>query len=345
MTNILNKVLIYVAGLAVLAAIVFIIFRQNEIQEKQAAIETSIVEQKNLMDQIQRSGGVYATKEDIEAFLKNAGFNTKNIKKDLKDLGAKINSGNVVVVDSKGHKETDVPSSSEGPENPDIGLLTQKLELSCGTDKTNKFDMSLCDPFGYIARQQNLDLSEKFGNTDVPIGQVGFSAWKEKPWSVDIRPRQYKVVTVVGLDQDQRSYYYNRFTVDVDGKEYPVQITSSQTRQEVPSASFHWWNPHLFLNAGGGYNLNENKGNVNLGLSLGVMSYGRYRNSPALSILQVGGGFDFVTKRPQITLAPVNVNLGNLFNTKLISNTYVGPTVQLNTGADWSVGLGLSLGL
>ena len=143
----------------------------------------------------------------------------------------------------------------------------------------------------------------------------------------------------------QKSYYYNKFSVSVDGKDYDIKIATAETKQEVPAASMHWWNPHLFLNAGGAYNLNENKGNVNLGLSLGVMSYGRYRSTPDLSILQVGGGFDFVTKRPQVTLAPINVNVGNLFKSKLISNTYVGPTIQLNTGADWSLGLGISLGL
>jgi len=333
MSNVINKILIYVGGIAVLLAFGFVIFKQNQITQQQQQISASIIEQKTLLDNIVRGKGSYATSEEVEKFLKSHGFNTQYIKDDLKKLDAKVNSGSVVVVNSGTGNvpKTDIPSSSQGPEE---NKPTQD-QLKC----------PMCDPFGYLARQQNLDLVEKFDNTNVPFGQIGFSSWKEKPWSLNVFQRQYKVLTVVGVDENERSYYYNKFSLTVDGKEYDLKIATSENKQVSPSASMHWFNPHLFIGAGAGYNFSNTSANANASLSLGISSYGRFKTTPDLSLFQLGIGYDAATKRPQVSIAPINVNIGNLIGTRLISNTYIGPAFNVNIpNGNMSATMQLSIG-
>lgn len=333
-TNLLNKILIYVGAVAILCGVGFLLFKQNELSRRQEQIQASIVEQKALLGDIMRSGSRYGTTQELEEFISKHGLNILNLKEDLKKLDSKINSGNVIVVDSSGQTQTDIPSTSVGPENPDGKVLTDQL----------KYDMSICDPFGYLSRQQNLTLNEKFGNHEVPIGDVGFSAWKSNPWSITIPARQYKVINVAATDENQRTTYYNKFMVNANGKDYDINISSAQSVQQVPKASFHWWNPRLYLSTGGGYNISNNEGNVNAGINIGIMSYGKYKNQPDLSILQLGVGADFVSRRPVATVAPFNINIGNLANSSLVRNTFLGPAFQVDTRGSMSGTLQLSVG-
>lgn len=332
-SNLVNKILTYAAVIGILSALVFVIFKQNEITKRQQEISASIVQQKTLLDNIERSGGGYATTADVEKFIKESGVDLKVIKEDLKKLGAVVNSSNVVVVNSnKGRtSEKNLDPSSTGPANPDSSKLPDSLTCP------------MCDQFGYLSKQQNLQITEKFDNVEVPFATVGFSAWLPKPFSLNVPQRTYKIVTVIGIDENNRSYYYNKVVLGVDGKDYAVKIDKAETKQVAPTAKMSWWNPHLFLNVGGGYAFPVS-GNVNAGVSLGISSYGKFKTTPDLSLFQVGVGYDVASKRPQVSLAPINVNVGNLLKSRLISNTYVGPAVSLNTIGTISVGAQLSIG-
>ncbi len=320
-----TKILIWLGAVVLVGALGFIIYKQVEISKRQEAIEQNIVAQKQLVDGIVRSQATWATRDDVERFIKDNNVNLKAIKEDLDKLNAEVTSINVAIATSKGQSGTHIPTKPGPIVNP------------------NPIDPKNPDPYGYMKQQQTLALNEDFGTVKVPIGSVGFSAWQEKPWNYDIKGREYKVATVVGTDDNQRQYFYNKFTVKVDNKEYDVPITTATTQQVYPEAKFSWFNPRLYLGADGAVGLNPVRGEFSPNINLQVMSYGRYKNQPDWSLLQVGVGYGVVSERPQITVTPAAYNIGKPI--PLINNTYVGPSISVGTDGNVSVGGGIRVGL
>lgn len=326
--TLLNKILIFAGVIILIGLFGFTIYKLNEISNRQVAIETKIVAQKELVEGIMRSQNQYATKDDINKFIKDNGVNLKAIKEDLDNLHAEISSVNVILVNSAGQRGTNIPSTGGGVTNP------------------NPVNPNDPDPFGYMKKEQLLSLNEKFADVNVPFGKVGFSAWQEKPWSINILPRQYKVINVVGTDENQRNYFYNKFSVNVDNKDYDIKISTAETKQEFPEAKFSFWNPRLFLTAGGGISLTQApiQGSANLGVTLGIMSYGKFKTTPDISVLQIGLGYETGSQRPAAILNPVSFNIGKLLPNGLANNTFVGPSLQVDTAGNVITGGNLSLG-
>jgi len=317
-----TKILIALGVILVILGLGFIIYKQNEISTRQQAIETQIIRQKELADNIMRSQSGYATKDDIEKFIKDNGVNLKAIQDDLNKLHASISAANTVVVMSSGQTAGNLPSSSTGVVNPTPTTV---------------------DTYGYLKNAQLLNLHEDFSGTPVPIGQVGFSAWQQNPWNINISPRAYKVTNVIGTDDNQRTYVYNKFIVTVDNKDYEVKIAKAETKQEYPTAKWSWWNPRLFIGADGGITVSKVKGEFTPSLNLGIMSYGQYKTSPDFSVLQVGVGIGVVSQRPQFILTPAAYNIGK--HIPLMNNTYIAPSVQVGTDGSVSIMAGLRVGL
>lgn len=320
-----TKILITLGVILTLGLLGVIVYQQYELRHQQDAIQQQVVLQKQLSDQLMRSQARYATTKDIENFIKNNNLSLKDIKDDLSKLHAEVSSVNQVVVTSKGVVADNVGSS--------------------GTGKTNPTPVTTPDPYGYMKTEQKLALNEPFGNVQVPIGSVGFSAWQEKPWSINVLPRQYILNTVVGLDENQRQYFYNKFVVKVDGKTYSIPIDTAQTEQVYPKAKFSFWNPRLFLGMDGGLNVTSLHGDFVPNVDLGIMSYGRYKNVPDFSILGLGVGYGMVSKDVQFILTPVTYNVGKHIPLGLMNNTYLGPSVMVSPNGDFSVTLGARVGL
>lgn len=321
-----TKILLILGGMLLVGALGFIVYKQIEISNRQQAIETSLVAQKELTDNIMRSQSTYATKADIESFIKENGVNLKAIKDDLAKLDANVTAVNAILVTSQGQRGTQIPTTP-GPVNPN----------------PKPVDPNNPDPYGYLARQQNLQLNEDFSGVKVPFGTVGFSAWQEKPWSIDILPREYRVVNVLGTDENQRTYVYNKFAVKSGDKTYDIKIASAETKQEYPEAKFSWWNPRLFVGVDGGVGLNPVRGEFTPSANVGIMSYGRYKTQPDFSILGVGGGYGVVSNRFQLVVTPVTYNVGK--HIPLMNNTYVGPSLHVGTDGNVGAMLGLRVGL
>lgn len=326
-----TKILIWVGAILVLSGLGFIIYKQIEISNKQAAIETQIVQQKQLVDNIVRSQNTYATKGDIEQYIKDSGVNLKAVQEDLDKLNAQVHAVNAIIIASSGQHGTNIPSTGNGENNP------------------NPVDPNNSDPYGYQKKEQVLDIAEKFDQVQVPVGKVGFSAWQQSPWSVNIPPREYHVVNVLGKDENEREYVYNKFSVKVADKNYDVKITSAETKQEYPTAKFSFWNPRLFLTTGGGINLSKIdpvNGSFNVGGTVGIMSYGKTKPSPDISILQVGAGYESNKNEFGVIINPVNFNVGKLIPTGgLINNIFVGPSTQITPSGSVYVGANVSVGL
>lgn len=304
----------------------FLVYKQIEIAQRLDDIQKSVVETKQLVDNISRAQAQYASKEDMEAFAKQQNINIDAIKKDLESLNAEVKAIGGLTVISRGQKGTDIPSTGETPrENP--GNVDPKT-----------------DPFGYMRNTQRLALTEKFSNVEVPFGKVGFSAWKDKPWELDIAERKYSVTSVLGQDESGRHYSYSKFAIQTGGKSYDVKIDENKFLEEYPQEKFHWFNPRLYMFANGGVGISETpvKAEFTPGVALGIMSYGRTKTNPSLSILQVGAGYGVVNKTLEVSVSPIQYNLGNVL--PLVKNTYAGPTIQVNTKGNVTPGLGLSVG-
>ena len=329
MSPTLVKVLVAIGAVLTIGVLVFIIYTQQQIKAQQTAIQTQLVEQKQLVDGIVRSQNQYATKADIDKFAKDNNINLGAIKDDLDKLNAQVTSINVVIASSNGQHGTNIPSTPPKPGNP--------------TNPT-PVDPNNPDPFGYMKEQQNLALNEDFGTLKVPFGSVGFSAWKKEPWTVDINQRDYNLSTVVGTDENQRQYFYNKFSVTTGGKSYDIPIKTATTKQEYPSPKFSWWNPRLLMGLDGGLNITHMTGEFTPSVNVGIMSYGQYKTTPDLSVLEVGFGYGTINKTGQVMITPVAYNIGKNWFSPLMNNTYVGPSFQVGTDGSLGAGVGVRVG-
>lgn len=332
MSPTLTKILVSIGAVLLIGVLGLILYNQEKIKTQQLAIQSQIVAQQQLVDGIVRSQSQYASKADIDAFAKANDINLKAIQDNLSGLNAQVTSINIAVATSQGQHGTGVPSTPPGPGNP---------------HNPDPVDPANPDPFGYMKNQQNLALNEDFGTVKVPFGSVGFSAWQKNPWSYDIAPREYNVDTVVGTDENQRQYFYNKFTVKTGDKTYDIPIKTATTKQEYPTAKFSFWNPRLLMGLDGGANLTRKDGitgEFTPHIGVGIMSYGQYKTTPDFSILEVGVGYGAVNKTGELVITPVAYNIGRNLFSPLMNNTYVGPSVSVGTDGSFGVGAGLRVG-
>lgn len=296
------------------------IVRQQQIMERQKAIETEVVLQKELADKILRSQAEWATKKDIENFAKDNGVNLKAIQDDLSKLNARVDGINVAVIHSNGQKDTNVPSTHTTPGN------VKPPTINC--DGT----MVACpDPYGYATNTQHLKLNEDFGDVKVPVGEVGFSTWREHPWDVTIYPRKYSLTTVIGKDDEGRNYTYNKFQIESEGKKTDVKIDDAKFLQEYPSPKFSWWNPRLFLGVSGGANIQAPNADATASVSVAFMSYGQYKIQPDWTFLGLGAGYAFNNEKINFMLTPASYNVGK--HIPLMRNIYFGPSLAVDTAS------------
>lgn len=334
--SVTTKILLIIGSILFFGLFAFTLYELHAINVRQTAIETQIVQQKELADNITRSMAVWATKADLEQFAKESKTNLEVIKKDLEKLNASVVAINVSTSVSKGQVANNLPSTSTStnpnPIKPPT-VICEGKEIPCPN----------ADPYGYQLNAQNLVLDEQFGTLKVPFGKVGFSAWQSQPWNIDIAPRQYNSVTVLGTDENQRIYAYNKFIIKTEGKDYEVLVTNSQIRQEYPNAKFTFFNPRLYLGFDAGMNIKSVDGMVGPSINLQISSYGKYKTQPDLSILQVGAGYDAVSKNANFTLTPVSYNVGQ--HIPLMNNLYIGPSIGVNATGNINVSIGLRAGL
>lgn len=336
MSPTLTKVLVGIGAVLTIGILALILYNQEKIKTQQQAIQSQVVLQQQLVDGLVRSQSQYASKDDISKFAKDNDINLKAIQDNLDKLSAQVAAINIATADSNGQNGTNIPSSGTGPTNPN-----PPTQVTCkdGTPCPNP------DPFGYMAKQQNLDLNEDFTTVKVPIGTVGFSAWQPNPWDIHIAPREYQVDTVVGTDENQRQYFYNKFTVKTGDKTYDIPIKTATTKQEYPSPKFTFWNPRLLMGLDGGVNLTGGiSGEFTPHVSVGIMSYGQYKTTPDFSILEVGLGYGTVNKTAEVVVTPVAYNIGKNLFSPLMNNTYIGPSVMIGTDGRIGVGGGLRVG-
>lgn len=314
----------------IIAVLIFIVKVQYDTIAKLKAIETSVVESKNIGNGIVRAQSTYATQADLDRIIKEQGLNLDEIKKDLKTLGADIQGVHTVAVVTPGSKGSSLSSTTTTP-------------------NTTPVDSSkpLTDPNGYFSNQQWFALNEPF-NTDkgivnVPFGKVGFSAWQNKPWAFEVLSRIYGSTTVLGQDEDGRHYAYSKFQIQSNGKTYTIPISNAKIVEQYPTSKFSF-NPRLYLGIDGGFITNppiHTEQVPSIGLSF--FSYGQTKISPKWSFVTLGVGYAVKEHLPVLILSPINYNLGK--DIPLIDNLHIGPSVSIDTTGNVGLYFGLRVGL
>lgn len=335
----LVKILVGIGTVITLGMLAMIIYQQHELKTQQTAIQASLTAQQQLVDGIMRSSSQYATTADLQKFASDNGLNLKTIQDNLNQLNSQLTSINVVTASSTGQKQGNLPSSDQGPANPTPPPATIVTCTPGGT-----VTCPSTDPFGYQKAEQDFALNEDFGTLRVPFGTVGFSAWQQTPWNVNVLPREYSVDTVVGVDENEKQTFYNKFSVNVGGKSYDIPIKNATTKQQVPTPTWSWWNPRLLMGIDGGINISHVRGEFTPHVGLGIMSYGQYKTTPDFSILEVGLGYGTINKTAEVVITPVAYNIGKKLFSPLMNNTYIGPSVQIGTDGSIGVGGGLRVG-
>lgn len=337
--SLLNRILIGIGAVLTLGLLSIIVYQQIQLNKQQIATQTQIVAQKQLIDGIIRSSSAWATKDDVASLLAANNVNSadlKAIQQDMSSVKSTLSAANVITVNSTGTNVTNQPSSSAGPKKPAPAPITQNCPNGGTVTCPNT------DPFGYQSAVQNYALSESFGTLKVPFGQVTFDASKSAPWNVTTSPREYVVTNVVGTDENRKTTVYNKFAIKVNGQTFVTPITTSTTETVVPTAKWSF-NPRLHLGIDSGIDVTHLGAAVTPNAAVQVFSYGTDKVQPDLSILQVGGGYNTVTRVPELVVRPVSYNIGK--HLPLMNNLYVGPSIQLGTDGNVILGLGLHTAL
>ena len=315
-----------VAGvLALIAGLLLIIKYQRDIINKQETIEKSLVEMKQLPNNVIRSEAKYVTSDDLNKFANSLDLKLDPIRSDLKSLNADIKGIQVTNVNSVGSKEINLPSDK-------TEVRTDPIIPGESLDK-----------YGYLKNVQVLTLEEPFADgKKVNFGEVRFSAWKDKPWDLTVSPRKYTVLNVLGEDEDGKHYTYSKFSVVADGKTYDLKIADSKFQEELPSAKWSF-NPQLYLSADFGAYLTSTRFEFIPNLQLMLFSYGQTKSFPDWNFLGLGFGYTFNAKSLALIVSPANYNIAK--HLPLVKNVYIGPSISINAKQEFSVLGGIRVGL
>jgi len=326
---------IAIALVVLLASLAMVIKYQRDMINNQQTMEKSMIEMKQLQDGIVRSQSKYVTKDGLERFAKNSNIDLKPIKKDLDKLDADLEGISTVLAKTPGHTVKNVASTETAPAEEEV-----ELPVALCSDGT---DVTCPDTFGYHTNVQKLKLNEPFNDeVKVPLGEVEFRAWKEKPWSYEIKPREYSAVTVLSTDEEGRHIVHNKLTIKVDGEDHVIPINSSEFVEIYPEAKFGF-EPRLYLGVDGGIYVNDVSLELAPNLQLAMFAYGQPRLPPELTFLGLGLGYMSQKNNVALMISPINYNVAQ--HLPFVENVYVGPSFTIDLKQQYSIMLGVRVGL
>jgi hypothetical protein len=312
MNNTSKVSIVFNALFAIILA--FLIFDCNS--SKNSYLKELQIKQKQI-DDITRSSSSNLTKEEVKQLLKENKIDLSKIENDLKSLGGKVEALNQVQVVSVYQNRTNVPTENV------VAKPQEKVEVK---------------PEELKQETQYISIGEQFANQNLPFGKVGFSFWRKDPWEYEVYKRNYRITNVISKDKDNNTIVYNKFTVNVKDKDYDILIDKADSYQILPENKFHLY-PKIFLSVGSGYSFNKSLTTA-VYLYGNFIQYGKYRNNPTFSILNMGIGTNF--EGYKISIVPVFVNLQSI--SKLLQNSYLGIGIGMdfNRTADLTLNFGLS---
>jgi len=330
------------AGLAalvvlVLAILAFIIYQQNEIIQRQKYAEKSVVEMKQLRDDIVRHQAAYATKDDVEQVIKDAGLDLKPIKDDLKKLDGRLKAVSILVAETPGYYGTSLPNTAVIP-----GPAPEPVVVECPDG--GQVECPNPDVHGYLNKFVLREIEEPFSNGKlVPVGSAGFKAWEENPWTIEVLPRKYQAATVLSQDEEGRHFAHSQLSIEVDGQRHQVPIDDAKLVEVLPRKRVRFA-PRLYLGVDGGVIANPpTHADVVPNLQMSFLSYGHVKPDPHWTFLNAGVGYEAETKGVAILFSPVNYNVGKPL--PFVENLHVGPSFSIDPASNFGILLGMRVGL
>lgn len=264
----------------------------------------------------------------------DAGIDVAALEQDGADAGAVVTGVSTVTVRGAGHSSGRLPSSSTAARPAPTALPP--------SDGGMPEAEPLADPWGHQRAQQLLKLEEPIGGLSVPWGQVGFSAWEERPWALMVLPRTYRLTTVSTTNDDGSRTLYSRFVVDVAGKSFEVPIAAADHQEEPPPAKFRW-RVGVSLGVDLAGTPDPARALVLPGLQVSGANYGRSDRPAAWTFLAAGIAYDPALRGVWLTLSPALWNLSPIL--PWVENLYAGPTVGLSFDGGWAAGGGVKVRL
>lgn len=337
-----TKILLVIIGLITASALGFIIYQQHTFNQQALQIQQSIIEMKQLNDNVVRSQSQYVNQKGFDDFVKQNQVNLDSIQKDIASIGGQIAAVNVVVANSQGQNGKNVISTITQPFVP----APNQVPVNCA-DKAQNCQP---DPFNYHGTTQTLQLNEDFGKVAVPIGAIHFSAGSvdNKPWNYEILPRTYNIDNTIAHTPDGQTLVYNSLSIKAGDNSFTIPITNSSTVEKFPANSFTFWNPRLALGISTGANFGNGlvKPEATPSLSISISSYGKTTSDPDVRFFSVGVGYNMIAQKPAVEFSPAQFNVGKMFTGgKLINNLWLGPTLGVNTAGGFQGSIGFQVGL
>jgi len=311
----------------------------KNLMDENTKLRTEVTEFKQLTENLVRASTKWATKDDLDAKLKN--MLTKEdrdaLQRDLDSLKASLVAVGKTI-GSLGKKVSELEAStSEGPQNPDI--------VECD-------DGRLVDVHGYTKAAQVKEITD--ANT-APLASVSFDASKEKPWKYSVYERKFHLSTAVGKQENGQFAFYHTLDYEVpekSGSKYRISLTSSEYLQLPQERRMFWWNPVLDAGLFAGANIHSfafgpgrSDGVFSFGAELGLSfsSYGYTKVDSLWRFFRVGLGYDAERRTGHLSFAPALFNVGDPL--PLLTNLWLYPYVGLDSGGGVLVGAGIGFQL
>lgn len=308
MTN-SNKLLVLLS-LVIVILIIVVYVQNNKLATANSKLDRiSLLESETLDGGVIRSSLETSSSSDVASIIKDAGIDPNIISDDNKKHDSEIKGVNIIVVRSKDQTVSDIESSRT------VKKDTDKKDETVDNDK-----------FGYLSNHQLLSVSETIGKLSIPFGEIGFSAWKEKPWSTKISQRTYESITTISEDKDRRKIIHSALSITVDGNKYVLPIESAKY-VEVKRTNEFFFFPRLMLGVDAGISIPASfSWSPNIGVS--IFGYGTNRVSPNWFFGSLSVGYNVPSSNLDFVLNPFLYRISNYI--PLTENIYIGPGVGID---------------
>lgn len=333
------RTILMVAGLVVAVLLILAVGGLlKKLFDENAQMRTEIVQFKQLTADLVRSSTQWATKDDLDAKLKDmmSKDDLEMIRKDLASLRASLVAVGSTV-GSLGRKISSMERSDrEGPPSASI----EKCQ-----------DGRLVDIHGYTKAPQVKEMTDV---NSAPLASVTFDASLDKPWGYDVYERKFHLSTTVGKQDNGQMVFYHTLGYEVPGKSdkrYKINLTSSEYLQAPQVRQMSWWNPVLDVGVFVGGNAHPfawggdpgSRFSVGAELGLTFSSYGYTKVDSLWRFFRVGAGYDAQRKTAHFSFAPATFNVGDPL--PLITNLWLYPYVGIDSGGGLMVGGGIGFQL
>lgn len=320
------------ALVALIAALIGVIaWQRSRLSDAEARVrELSSVGQVSLPDGTVRAAEIQTAPGGADEFASHLGVDLSQIRNDAAALGASVNS--LVASTVRTYGKTQAGLASSASEARPAASAAAPSEAPPGVDR-----------WKYTESRQVLTLTEPAPGGEVPWGTVGFSAWQQAPWDIQVLPRSYKSYTVGAIGSDGKRHAYTQFEIEVDGRTYKLPVANAQYVEDEPPSSFRWrLTPMLGIGIGPFVHAAEGVA-VLPGLQFALASYGQPGTFATWVFAVPGVAYEPRLGGLALTLVPAYFNIGKPL--PLLENLYVGPDVAVQFGGGVSVGVSAGVGL